>query len=77
MSEARTPALLIVDDEPPVLALIAQLFPGEFPVLTARSGEEALALLVNGAYDLALLDENYSNTESGEAALTGTEVTAM
>jgi two-component system response regulator HupR/HoxA len=39
------PALLLVDDEAPVLALIPQLFAGEFPVLTARDGAEALALV--------------------------------
>ena len=43
MSAEPTPALLVVDDEEPVLALVPQLFPGEFPILTARSGEEALA----------------------------------
>src|SRR5262249_16043886 len=36
--EAPRPALLVVDDEPQVLALIPQLFDGEFPVLTACSG---------------------------------------
>ncbi len=37
------PALLVVDDEAPVLALVPQLFAGEFPVLTAQSGERLRA----------------------------------
>jgi two-component system response regulator HupR/HoxA len=50
------PALLVVDDEAPVLALIPQLFAGEFPVLTARSGEEALACLARHEIGVVVAD---------------------
>ncbi|TMA48440.1 MAG: response regulator, partial [Deltaproteobacteria bacterium] len=60
MSEAEAPpgpALLVVDDEPQVLALIPQLFRGEFPVLTARSGEEALARLAEQEVGVVVADQ--------------------
>jgi two-component system response regulator HupR/HoxA len=57
MSEAPPPALLVVDDEPQVLALIPQLFRGEFPVLTARSGEEALTRLAEQEVGVVVADQ--------------------
>ena len=59
MSErnATPPALLVVDDEPQVLALIPQLFQGEFPVLTARSGTEALARLAEQEVGVVVADQ--------------------
>ena len=50
-------AVLVVDDETPVLALIPQLFQGEFPVLTARSGEEALARLAEAEVGVVIADQ--------------------
>jgi len=55
--EAPRPALLVVDDEPQVLALIPQLFDGEFPVLTARSGAEALARLAEQEVGVVVADQ--------------------
>src|SRR3989475_6644631 len=57
MSAEPTPALLVVDDEEPVLALVPQLFPGEFPILTARSGEEALARLAEAEVGVVIADQ--------------------
>jgi DNA-binding NtrC family response regulator len=45
--------ILIVDDEPANLRTLARLFRDEYEVLTAASGDEALALL--GQHDVALL----------------------
>jgi len=52
-----TPGLLIVDDEPNTLALISQLFRGDFPVYIAASGEEALALLKQINVGVLLADQ--------------------
>ena len=54
---ARDPALLVVDDEPQVLALIPQLFRDEFAVLTATSGEEALALVSAHEVGVVIADQ--------------------
>ncbi len=45
--------ILIVDDEPANLRTLARLFREDYEVLTAASGDEALALL--GQHDVALL----------------------
>jgi DNA-binding NtrC family response regulator len=45
--------ILIVDDEPANLRTLARLFREDYEVLTAASGDEALALL--GKHDVALL----------------------
>jgi DNA-binding NtrC family response regulator len=45
--------ILIVDDEPANLRTLARLFREDYEVLTAPSGDEALALL--GHHDVALL----------------------
>jgi DNA-binding NtrC family response regulator len=45
--------MLIVDDEPANLRTLARLFREDYEVLTAESGDEALALL--GQHDVALL----------------------
>jgi len=57
VTEADAPALLIVDDEEPALALIPQLFRGEHAVLTARSGEEALAWLAEREVGVVIADQ--------------------
>ena len=57
MSAEREPALLLVDDEEHVLTLIRQLFRGELPVLTARSGEEALALVAAHRIGVVVADQ--------------------
>jgi two-component system response regulator HupR/HoxA len=51
------PALLVVDDEAPVLALVPQLFAGEFPVLTARNGAEALARIAEHEVGVVIADQ--------------------
>jgi DNA-binding NtrC family response regulator len=45
--------ILVVDDEPANLRTLARLFREDYEVLTAASGDEALALL--GQHDVALL----------------------
>ena len=45
--------ILIVDDEPANLRTLARLFREDYEVLTAASGDEALALL--GQHDVAIL----------------------
>ena len=45
--------ILIVDDEPANLRTLARLFRQDYEVLTAESGDDALALL--GQHDVALL----------------------
>ncbi len=52
-----SPSLLIVDDEPNTLALVSQLFRGDLPVLTAGSGEEALALLEAAEIGVLVADQ--------------------
>ncbi len=50
-------AVLIVDDEAPVLALIEQLFSGEFPVRTARGAAEALAEIATHEVGVIIADQ--------------------
>ncbi|MFD0667454.1 response regulator [Ramlibacter sp. MAHUQ-53] len=53
----RMPRLLVVDDTPDSLYLMARLFEGRFEVLQAGSGREALALAASAPdLDLVLLD---------------------
>jgi class 3 adenylate cyclase len=55
MTEATT--VLVVDDQPPNLRLLdAVLSPRGYRVITAESGEAALAALKDSAIDLVLLD---------------------
>lgn len=49
-------SILVVDDEPLNLKLAAQTLKGDYTVLVARSGEEALEYLKNHTVDLILLD---------------------
>jgi DNA-binding NtrC family response regulator len=60
------PALLIVDDEAPVLALVPQLFDGEFPVLTAADGEEALRLLAGHEVGVVVADQRMPGMKGTE-----------
>lgn len=64
MSEA---GLLVVDDEEAVLALVPQLFEGEFPVWTAGSGEAALELVQRHEVGVVLADQRMPG-------MTGTEL---
>jgi len=50
------PTVLVVDDEPLNLSLLAQLLNPNYRVLVARSGPNALALLATEQPDLVLLD---------------------
>jgi DNA-binding response OmpR family regulator len=53
------PSLLIVDDEENVLQIFADLFSErEYEVKTAMTGEDAVALIQEGHYDLLLTDIN-------------------
>ncbi len=48
--------VLVVDDEEDMLRLVENLLRGEFEVLTAESGEEALRLIEDEMPDIVLLD---------------------
>lgn len=50
------PRLLIVDDDPASVELIANLFRGEYEVFFALDGQKALVLAANAMPDLVLLD---------------------
>ena len=53
----KRPLILVVDDEPTVLrALRVALEAQDYAVSAVLSGEDALARLTNGAFDLVLLD---------------------
>ena len=53
----ETATVLVVDDQPPNLRLLdAVLSPRGYRVITAESGEAALAILKDSAIDLVLLD---------------------
>ena len=58
--------MLVVDDEPDILKLIEITFQGEVEVLTARSGEEALALLRDQDVDLILADQRMPGMTGSE-----------
>jgi two-component system, NtrC family, response regulator HupR/HoxA len=61
------PALLVVDDEAPVLALVPQLFQDDdFPVLTARSGEEALRHLAEHEVGVVIADQRMPGMKGTE-----------
>ncbi len=57
MSDADTPLVLVVDDEPAQLALLGyNLKAAEFRVATARDGDEALLAAAEQGPDIILLD---------------------
>ncbi len=55
-ARAHKPTLLVVDDEPANLRLLAYIFGADCKVVAAASGEQALALCAASAPDLVLLD---------------------
>lgn len=67
--ETKRPTLLVVDDVPDNLALIAGLFQEQFRVLAARDGKAALAICTSNAPpDLILLDVMMPNMDGFELA---------
>jgi len=54
---ADAPALLVVDDEPQVLALVPQLFRDDFPVVSAPDGPTALARLAECEVGVVIADQ--------------------
>jgi len=48
--------LLIVDDDPKLLALLEKFFKKEFLVCTAKDGNECLEILKNSKFDAVILD---------------------
>lgn len=50
------PKLLVVDDQPDNIQLLVQAFAGDYQVLMATSGEQALAVCQSDPPDLVLLD---------------------
>ncbi len=66
---ARTAAVLIVDDEPDILASLEALFQSHFAdviVTTAPSGEAALETMRHGTFDLLLTDFRMSGMDGLE-----------
>jgi diguanylate cyclase (GGDEF)-like protein len=57
MSNNHKRSLLIVDDEPDILATLARLVRQEFEVLTADSGEAAQQVIAQHSVDLILADQ--------------------
>ncbi len=56
MSEEEMPKILVVDDEPINVELLEAYLTGEYNILTAYNGEEALEKVKNEHPDLILLD---------------------
>jgi CheY-like chemotaxis protein len=56
-SEHAVPTILIIDDEPTIIDVVAEVLTDEgYETLTARGGQAALALLAQQRPDLMLLD---------------------
>jgi len=64
-------AVLMVDDEPQACKWFARLYSDEFVVLTARGGDEALALLAERGHEVAVLLTDYSMPGRDGVALLG------
>lgn len=58
MSSRRTPAVLIVDDEPEIVLLLTEILGESARLVTARNANEALAILTQDSIDVALVDKN-------------------
>ena len=57
MNDAGRPLVLVADDDPDILSLVAlRLERSGFEVIVARDGEQAVAAALERAPDLALLD---------------------
>jgi signal transduction histidine kinase len=56
MERAMSPRLLVVDDDFDMLETLQQFFCLDYEVITAFSGEKALALLDHEQFDLVILD---------------------
>jgi signal transduction histidine kinase/DNA-binding response OmpR family regulator len=66
-ADAPKPRLLIVDDEENVLQIFADLFSErEYEVKTAMTGEDAVALIQAGQFDLLLTDINLPGVDGLE-----------
>ncbi|HBA73560.1 MAG: hypothetical protein A2X82_00380 [Geobacteraceae bacterium GWC2_55_20] len=52
----NTATILVVDDEPMSVEMLINLLEGEYRVITARSGQEALEIVNKESIDLILLD---------------------
>lgn len=51
--------LLIVDDQPGIRFLLSEMFKSEgYHIVTAKTGSEALDMIMNDSFDLIILDEN-------------------
>ena len=60
------PSLLIVDDEPDILDFLDIFFSSTYNVMLARSGEEALQLMVTEQFDCVLSDYSMPGMNGGE-----------
>lgn len=54
---ARRPVVLVIDDEPPLLALIRRGLEPEYEVETAESAEEAALLAGTRTFDVVVCDQ--------------------
>lgn len=55
MASGEVTTVLVVEDEPPLVEIYARWLEDSYEVLTAESGEEALAV-IDGTVDIVLLD---------------------
>ncbi|MBA3582597.1 MAG: response regulator [Gammaproteobacteria bacterium] len=67
MTQTTLPTLLLLDDEERILRSLRMLFRNEYQILTATSGQEALALLEKHNVQVLLSDQRMPN-------MTGVEV---
>ena len=51
-----SPTILVVDDNPLIIDLFARLFEGRFQIHAASCASDAVAMIENSPYDLALID---------------------
>jgi DNA-binding response OmpR family regulator len=66
MSDKNT-SILIVDDEPGILANLEAFFEDEgFAVITAATGEAAVAILQNQSVDVAIVDMRLPGIDGNE-----------
>ncbi len=68
MAEDHRPAILIVDDDKLIVAMLRDLFAGSFEILSAHDGDQGVALLE--AYDVtAVLSDQMMPGKSGVEVL--------
>lgn len=64
----RLPRVLVADDDPDFVEMLAELLAQRYEVTVAHNGCEALELLRSGTFDLAILDQNMPEQSGLEIA---------